>query len=860
MKRAILLLGFGALRLHPFPLAPRFEANLGQAGPEARFVVRGSSYTLLVRADGSMIYWLAPRREQEEPVPVTVELAGANPAPEIAAEERLPGVTHYFRGADPRGWIREVPAWARVRCRNVYPGIDLLYRGSEGSIEFDFLVAPGAEPGRIRLVLAGVTSARVDASGDLVMAAGGTELRWRRPKAWQQIEGRRREVSVAFRVEQAAVSFALGSYSPGHELIIDPVVRYSTYLGGGQYDQGWSVAADTAGAAYVAGDTWSTQFPASGTSAAVRASRDAFVAKLDPSGAQLQYLVFLGGGANDSARAIAADAAGNAYVTGVTSSMDFPTTPGAWRRTHGGMEDGFAVKLNPTGTVAWATYVGAGASDYALAIAVDGEAAVYVAGYTASVSFPVTGGAYQTSYRGGSNDAFVVKLNPTGSAALYATLLGGSGNDVANGLGVDANGNVWVGGQTTSRDFPLVAAAQGQFGGESDGFVAKLNSAGSALLYSSYLGGLASDAVRAVAVDAAGACYVAGGTYSSNFPVTASAPQRAIAGGYDAFLAKIGPAGGAPVVSTYLGGRDADEAMAIRVDGTGNVWVAGFTRSPDFPRVGASSSYRGDDDGFVAVLNAAGAAFTSTALIGGSTQDRIQGLALDGSGNAYVTGATLSSDFPVTSGVFRTSPAGGGDAFLAKLSVNLPPQALSVTPSSGSGWSQVFQFRFSDPNGAGDLRYLFVLFHREVRGDSGCLPHYDGSRLWLLDDTGSAWLGPLIPGSNGTLENSQCVLGGLGSAATASGNDLVLQLALTFKAGFAGNKTVYMQAIDWAGLDTRMQARGSWTVGSGVNQPPVAVSVNPSSGSGWSQIFRFAFTDPNGAGDLRYLFVLFHRE
>ncbi len=676
-----------------FSSVGRFEANVGQAPTAIRFLVRGASYTLLVRGDGGMLYLLpAESGDAGELAQVGVDLVDANPVPEVVGEEPLPGVTHYYRGANPREWFRNVPAYGRVRCRSVYPGIDLVYRSVDGSLEFEFYVAPGAEPGRIRLALRGVRDARVDSSGDLIMATASAGLRWRRPKAWQDVGGERWPVKVGFRLlQEGLVEFQLGPYSRAHALVIDPVIRYSTYLGGGRLDAAFAAAVDTAGAAYVAGETWSAQFPASGTSMAARASRDAFVAKLDPSGASLQYLVFLGGAGNESAKAIAVDGSANAYVAGVTTSADFPTTPGAWRRTHGGLEDGFVVKLSSTGTIVYSTYLGAGGSDHATAIAVDASGAAYVAGHTSSLAFPVTPGAFQRDYRGGYFDGFVLKLNATGSAPIYATLLGGSRSDIALGLAVDSSGQAWVGGQTDSNDFPLASAAQAQPGGSSDGFVVKLDASGGALLYSSYLGGLATDAVTAVAVDGAGACYLAGYTYSANFPVSANAPQRSIAGSYDAFVAKIGSGGGAPWFATYLGGRDSEQATGIRVDGAGNVWVVGYTRSPDFPRVNASGSYRGEEDGFLAVLNAAGSAWTATELIGGSAQDRIYALALDAAANAYVAGMTLSTDLPTTQGAFRSSPAGGGDAFLTKVAVNFPPQVLSVTPSSGSGWNQAFE-------------------------------------------------------------------------------------------------------------------------------------------------------------------------
>ena len=654
---------------------PRFEANLGQAPPEVRFLVRSSDYTLLLHKDATMQYLLRGGvADADRAIALWVELSGANSSPRLDGEGRQEGVTHYLLGADTGRWVRSAPAYGRVRCRDVYPGIDLVFHGDHQALEFDFHIAPGADPARIRLRYRGASKLRLDSAGDLVAEAEGVELRWKRPKAWQEFDGSRREVPVSYSLgADHVVSFRLGTYAPDRPLIIDPVIRYSTYLGGGQFDAAFGVAADASGAAYVVGETWSVQFPAgSSNSAQARMSRDAFVAKLNAGGSALEYLVFLGGAQSDSARAVAVDSAGNAYVAGVTSSADFPTTAGAWRRTHGGLEDGFAVKLGPGGNLIYSTFVGAGGSDFAVAIAADGAGCAYVAGYTSSLSFPVTSGAYQSSYRGGYYDGFVVKLDAAGSAAVYATLLGGSRNDIVLGIAVDGAGAVWVGGQTDSADFPVVSAAQTQLGGSSDGFVAKLSSAGGTLLVSTYLGGSASDAITAVALDGSGACYVAGWTASGNFPVSSGALQRTYAGSFDAVVVKLAAAGGSPVFATYLGGSASDQATAVRVDGAGNVWVAGFTRSLNFPLRNASGAFRGEEDGFLSVLNAAGASLVYSDLLGGSGQDRVYGMALDGAANAWLTGFTLSSDFPTTPGSFRPSPAGAGDGYVAVLATTNP--------------------------------------------------------------------------------------------------------------------------------------------------------------------------------------------
>ena len=731
---------------------PRFEANLGQAPPEVRFLVRSSDYTLLLHKDATMQYLLRGGvADADRATALWVELSGANSSPRLDGEGRQEGVTHYLLGADTGRWVRSAPAYGRVRCRDVYPGIDLVFHGGHQALEFDFHIAPGADPARIRLRYRGASKLRLDSAGDLVAEAEGVELRWKRPKAWQEIDGSRREVPVSYSLgADHVVSFRLGTYAPDRPLIIDPVIRYSTYLGGGQFDAAFGVAADASGAAYVVGETWSVQFPAgSSNSAQARMSRDAFVAKLNAGGSALEYLVFLGGAQSDSARAVAVDSAGNAYVAGVTSSWDFPTTAGAWRRTHGGLEDGFAVKLGPGGNLIYSTFVGAGGSDFAVAIAADGAGCAYVAGYTSSLSFPVTSGAYQSSYRGGYYDGFVVKLDAAGSAAVYATLLGGSRNDIVLGIAVDGAGAAWVGGQTDSADFPVVSAAQTQLGGSSDGFVAKLSSAGGTLLVSTYLGGSASDAITAVALDGSGACYVAGWTASGNFPVSSGALQRTYAGSFDAVVVKLAAAGGSPVFATYLGGSASDQATAVRVDGAGNVWVAGFTRSLNFPLRNASGAFRGEEDGFLSVLNAAGASLVYSDLLGGSGQDRVYGMALDAAANAWLTGFTLSADFPTTPGSFRPSPAGAGDGYVAVLATTNPllyqedatrrvaAQYFLAGHLTGGGWIYPAGYAGWRVVAVGDFdgnAWPDVLWQSE--STSQVTIHYFNGQVWV----GWAWL------------------------------------------------------------------------------------------------------------------------
>jgi len=999
---------------HPLGAAPvaglpvRFEANRGQAHPQAVFLARAAGGLVLLGAGGEALYLLPAGEQEREASAVKIEPLGAAPKPEVRGERLLSGRSHYYRANREDLWIRDVPAYARVRYRELYPGVDLVYYGRDGLIEYDFEVAPGADPGAIRLRVSGPAELRLAADGELVIAGRHGELRHRAPVAYQKRDGKRVMVPASYRLAgDNQVAFQIGDYDPSLALVIDPPLAYATYLGGRRADAAYGLAVDASGAAYVVGETFSTDFPIQQPlQSSLKADRDVFVAKLNATGTALVYATFIGGSQSDRGRAIALDASGNAYITGFTTSADFPVTSGVFNRTYGGLEDGFVAKISSSGTLAYSAYLGAGGSDFPAAIAVDATGNAYVAGYTSSVSFPVTSGALQVAFRGGYYDAFVAKLNQSGSALLYSTYLGGSGNDTATGIAVNAAGEAYVSGQTASGDFPVVSAFQTSRGGSNDAFVAKLNAAGTGLVYSTYLGGSGPDQAAAIAVDSSGRACVTGAAGSVNFPVTSGTFRTVNAGGYDVFVSCLEPAGNALSFSTLIGGSAAEEATAIAIQDGVAVWVAGYTQSSNFPLQSAfQTTYKGNTDAFLATLNANGTALLQSSFLGGSAYDAATALGLDSAGNPYVAGWTFSTDFPATSGAFRVSAPGAGDAFVAKLSGNLPPAAVSVspssgtgysqtfrvtasdpngfadlesvhlliqstpaaanscyvaygraanrlwllsdegtawlgpitagtagtlensqcsvnaaasvaggsgdslavdvalsfkasfaglrkiylsardnggltsewrelgawtvgsgvnqapsvvsvTPSSGSGTSQTFTFLFSDPNGAGDLRYMFMLIGDRVRGDGVCLPHYDGSKLWLVNDAGTGWLGPLTPGAAGTLENSQCAINGGASGVSASGTNLTVQLAISFKAAFAGAKTVYMQAIDRGGLDTGTQARGTWTVGGGVNQAPSVVSVTPSSGSGTSQTFTFLFSDPDGAGDLRYMFML----
>jgi len=650
----------------------RFEPNLGQAGPEVRYIARGSGYMLLL--GGQEAVMVLPS-DSPSPATVRMKLVGAASTSASQPENLLPSVSNYYIGDDPNKWHPNVPNYERVKFDHVYPGIDLVYYGNQQRLEYDFVLRPGAEPNQIRLAYSGADSMQLDSNGDLILNVQGKELRQRRPLVYQEIGGKRVEVAGGYQLTKGTgeVRFAIARYDHAKPLIVDPVLVYSTYLGGAGNDYGTAIAVDSTGAAYVTGYA-SGGFPTlNAAQNAYGGSQDAFAAKLSPTGA-LVYSTYLGGNGTDYGYGIGVDSAGAAYVSGYTSG-GFPTLNAAQGTFGGGSNDAFAVKLSPTGALVYSTYLGGAGDDVGTGIAVAGNGTAYVTGATTG-SFP-TLNASQNTYAGGTSDAFVVKLSPTGALG-YSTYLGGTGGDIGYGIALDSAGAVYVTG-FTNGGFPTLNAAQNTFGGSSDAFVSKLGPTG-ALVYSTYLGGTGGERGNGIAVDSTGAAYVTGFT-TGPFPML-NAQQNTYGGGnIDAFIAKLGPTG-ALVYSTYLGGTGDDEGLGIATDGTGAAFVTGDT-SGFFPTLNASQNTYGGGtgltDAFIVKLNPSGSLNYSTYL-GGTGTDRGYGIATDGTGAAYVTGGT-SGSFPTLNAAQGTF-GGGSDAFIAKLNPSPVSTTFTVSPTA----------------------------------------------------------------------------------------------------------------------------------------------------------------------------------
>jgi uncharacterized protein (TIGR03437 family) len=719
-----------------------FEANQGQAPEKYRFLAR-DQFGVFLLGGNEFVY--GKGRDV-----VHLIFAGANQQPQVSGLDQQAGRVNYLVGKDSSRWIRNISSYARVRVDELYPGIDAVYYGSQGILETDFVVQPRSNPESIRLRVDGGGRPSITAAGDLQVYTTEGLFELRKPNVYQNIGGSRRQVACRYAVrDRNEISFVISSYDPSQPLVIDPVLSYSSYLGGGN-STAVRVAVDRQGNAYLAGATTASNYPV--TSGAIPPSPpsgrdDVLITKFNSKGALL-YSTHVGGSGDDIGLAIAVDAKGQAYVTGSTVSRDFPTVA-AFQAARQGHGNAFVFALNAAGSdFVYSTYFGGSALDSGTAIAVDAQGNAYVAGMTSSANFP-TKNALQGSLKGSSapslllfliGDAFVAKFAPAGTL-VYSTYYGGSSADAALAIAVDANGSAYVAGFTTSTDFPLKSPLQADYGGAGansqittgDAFVFKLSPDGSQAVYSTYLGGSADDVACGIAVDSSGNAYLAGSTFSTNFPV-ANAFQEHYGGqgimdyfrmsSGDGFVAKINPSGSALIFSTYLGGSDDDRVFAIAVDGAGNVHVAGNTASTNFPVTSDAAQTRlggvgvvdtinllpggyvkapaGFGDAFYARFSPSGS-LTYNTYLGGSDDDVASGLAVDSAGNAYLSGNTASANFPLAGssyqkqlgGIIAQNSSGNevtsllfGDAFFAMFSVSASPGPVISGAVSASAFGE----------------------------------------------------------------------------------------------------------------------------------------------------------------------------
>ena len=654
-----------------------FEVNRGQVTSQALFLAHGSHSTLFLTSDG-MVVGISAKGSSASPLRMT--FTGAH-ARKIEAQHELPGKVNYLIDRDPSKWQTNVPTFAKVRYEGLYPGIDAVFYGREGMLEYDLIVAPGVSPEKISLKFEGAASRRIAPNGDLVLQTQQGELRQERPTVYQTISGVRHKLAGRFVIRaDNTVGFAVAGYDHKLPLVIDPTLAYSTYLGGSDDDQGTAIAVDGSNRAYVYGRTASTNFPLKNAFDSTPAGSccGVFITKFWANGGGLIYSTYFGGFGQPGG--IAVDRFGAVYISG-TGFTD--QTPGkVIGPIDPGTNEAYVAKLSPSGTtLVYSILFGGSVAADANAIAIDSGGHAYVTGETSSADFPTTPGAYRTS---GSGGPYVVKVKPDGSGFDYATYFtdpGDTSHVGASGIAIDGNGEAYITGTTdhsvvtTAGSFQaskpaFVACAPGDktCRNEYDAYVAKFNSTGSGLVYSSYLGGNIEDDAFAIAVDTNGNAYVTGVTFSTTFPATTGAFRRTNPSTSEgsAFVTKVNPSGSALGYSTYLGGSGGSSGRSIAVNSAGHAFVAGGARA-GFPLKLAIDSTQVNGDAFVTKLWATGGGLHWSTYVGGSSTDIATAVRLDGSGNAYVTGVTGSTDFRTTSGAYRRHPQGGNDVFVVKI-------------------------------------------------------------------------------------------------------------------------------------------------------------------------------------------------
>lgn len=745
-----------------------FEPNRGQAPNDVRFSARGDGYGLFLTSSEAVLAMRAPQGAGAETALLRMHLKGAQQNVRATGNHKLPGISNYFIGKDPTKWRTHVPNYAEVKYDGVYPGVDLVYYGNQRRLEYDFLVRPGANPDAIRLGFSGADRVSIDKAGDLVLEMAGRSIRQHRPVIYQEIGGVRKPVSGGYQLlAKNEVGFTLAGYDRSRPLVIDPVLSYSGYIGSGGRDVARNITVDPDGNAYVTGVTFSSGF--GGLATPLRGACDAFVTKFRADGQGFVYSSYLGGSGQENrylasdgvteiqCGAVAIDSQRQAYLTGYTDSTDFPLIAPI-QVANGGSGDAFVTKFTSDGAgILFSTYLGGRGLDagngIAIAQSADGPNA-YVIGETKSHDFNIAN-PYQ-QFKGGDNtgtktdsDAFVTRLNAAGSGLVYSTYLGGSADERGQAIAIGATGNVYTTGVTLSNDFPVTENGYSQDGvGSSDIFLTKLRDLGAQddptqlIQYSSYFGGTGENTATGIAVDRLGRAYITGYTTSTDLPIASPAVVPGVYDGSkyggrsgssgshsdgsdsDGFLAKFDPAafGTASLLqSTYLGGNGLDVATGVAVSPVSSdpnnadyvAYVTGWTTSSNYPTVAAlRTSPVGGQDIFVSKVSATGASFEYSTYLGGSVNDVSSGIAVDSSGRAYITGTTLSSNYPVI--ITNRGPIGDSDVVLTRLVS--PPGAPSTLAGTAVSPTRVDLTWVDNSDNEGDSNGVGFQIERSTGG------------------------------------------------------------------------------------------------------------------------------------------------
>lgn len=696
-----------------------FEANRGQTDPSVKFVSRGPGYTAFLTSDGMVLSLRANHTATGDAVvhpskkaTLQLRLLGASKNPSVVGEGPQPGRVNYFIGNNPAKWRGNIPTYDQVRYKNIYPGIDLLYYGNHRQMEYDFAIAPGAKPERIQFEVSGASDMHIDAYGNLILTTGIGELHFQTPTVYQESKGQRIPVEGGYVVRDPShVGFQVAKYDRNSALLIDPVLVYSTYLGGTSDDQVSGIAVDTAGSVYVAGSTDSTDFPLTSLGALSNGNTHVFIAKLDATGSNLIYTDYLGGNSQDYGYALALDSANNIYVSGGTASSDFPVV-NPFQGTYSGGFDAFLTKISPDGSsLLYSTYFGGSGSNFVSSLAIDNAGEMVIAGYTSSTTFPVAN-AYQptvSANQGGAfgNYGFLTKFTADGLSLVYSTYLAGSSNvplncggtpcwpeptSIVKGMVLDTLGNAYVTGTTNTYNFPVT---QGTYltsdstqGNGSVGFVSKFGGSGN-LQYSTYFydpTGVVTNPT-AIAVDSSGSAYITGAALSfGTFPITVTTICDPSVYGFGcnyAFVTKFDATGTTLLYSTFLGPNNEADPQAILLDGRNDAYILAYTGGGLFSTVNGIESFSGGNDILLVELDPAASTQLFATYLGGSGNDQPApaGMVLDAGGNLYITGTTDSTDFPVTQHAFQSGLGGKTDGFILKIAPDFLA-AVTFGPSS----------------------------------------------------------------------------------------------------------------------------------------------------------------------------------
>ncbi|MEO6390279.1 MAG: SBBP repeat-containing protein [Pyrinomonadaceae bacterium] len=680
-ERKTIAENFGRIPLH-------FEANQGQTDPSTNFISRAGNHTLLLKKNEAQL--VLPNRNRAssgprdaKPEVLKMKLAAANEDPIIEGLEELPGRINNYIGNDPSRWQHDLPTYGKVKYTGVYPGVDMIYYGDQRQLEYDFVLAPQVNHQVIKLDFENAERIELAQNGDLLVQVRGQTVRHHAPVIYQETDGVRKMITGGYVLNDLSslnaedknrtVGFTVGDYDHNKQLIIDPVVVFSTYLGGSGGDDlftmeaGLGITVDAGGSVYIAGVTPSGDFPTLNSTQPFAGTFDAFITRLNPAGTGLIYSTFFGGSDDDRTYSISLGPAGEIFVSGFTFSTNFPTmTP--FQGTNHGFNDGFVAKFTSSGALSYSTYLGGTSSDLCTFVKNQGANVVVFAGVASSSDFPVANAIRPNN--AGAPDLVAGKLDLSTNTLVFSTYLGGTGTDMMNfaSAAVDPAGNIYVAGVSNSFDYPTTPGAfQPESNGADEVVVTKLNPSGSAIIYSTFIGGNLIDNPDAMTVDGNGNAYITGFTRSANFPLK-NAVQSQLKDP-DAFVTKLNPSGSGLVFSTFLGGQNLERGSGIAADAAGNCYVTGRSNSGDFPTKRSLRPPRGLDDAFVSKFNRDGALLFST-LLGGGGNDIGFGIVADANNNVYVTGRA-TRNFLITPGALQGTLGGQADGFVTKINTSV---------------------------------------------------------------------------------------------------------------------------------------------------------------------------------------------